>query len=194
MFLEISKIKKSFGEGESRTEVLKGIDIGIEKGEICVCGPNIFKGYLNDERATGELLVKHSDGKVWLHSGDIGYFDENDFLYFCERQKRIFVRYDGTKISPYAIEQQLYGCPVVDHCLVYGVDDTEHTYGKCPSVLVVFKGDYDVEDAQNKFKKFIKENLAYHLRPVQISAVSALPVTKSGKLDYFRAGRAINIH
>ena len=78
--------------------------------------------------------------------------------------------------------------------MVYGVDDTEHTYGKCPAVLVVFKGDYDAEDAQNRFEKFIKDNLAYHLRPVQISAVSALPVTKSGKLDYFRAGRAINIH
>lgn len=164
-----------------------------EKGEICVCGPNVFKGYLNDEAATGELLKCHSDGRVWLHTGDIGYFDDNNFLYFCERIKRIFVRFDGTKISPYFIEQQLHRCPVVEHCLVYGEEDPNHAYGKCPAVLVVFKEAWSSEDAEGIFKQYIRDNLAYHLRPVKISVVNSLPVTKSGKLDYFRASRTIKI-
>lgn len=158
------------------------------KGEICVCGPNICQGYLDDKETTNILLQRHSDGKIWMHSGDIGYMDENNFLYFCERVKRIFVRFDGTKISPFGIEQQLYRCPVVKHCMVYGTNDTKHAHGKCPAAYVVFKDDCDREKAKQTFEDFIKSKIAYHLRPVHISYVSTIPVTKSGKIDYFRDG------
>lgn len=167
-----------------------GTDIPVpngEKGEICVCGPNVCKGYLDDAETTARLLKKHSDGKVWLHSGDIGYFDKDNFLYFCERIKRIFVRFDGTKVSPYGIEQQLIKCPVVEYCLVYAIDDKEHQYGKCPAVMVVFKEGYDRVQAQNIFEEFIQTDIAPHLRPVEIQVVDALPVTRGGKFDYFYA-------
>lgn len=153
-----------------------------EKGEICVCGPNICKGYLEDEEATSKLLKRHSDGKIWMHSGDIGYFDSDHHLYFCERVKRIFVRFDGTKVSPYAIEQQLCKCPVVSQCMVYSMPDTEHEHGRCPGVLVVL----DKEDnAYNTFKEYISNKIAYHLRPVKISEVDSIPTTGNGKFDYF---------
>lgn len=155
------------------------------KGEICVCGPNICQGYLGDKDATDQLLKLHSDGKVWMHSGDIGYLDENQFLFFCERIKRIFVRFDGTKVSPYSIEQQLLKCPVVDQCLVYSIPDPGHQHGKCPGVMVVFKVDCDVAKAKQIFERFIQTDIAYHLRPIEIKPVDALPVTRGGKFDYF---------
>lgn len=159
-----------------------------ETGEICICGPNVCQGYLDDEEATSRLLKRHCDGKVWLHSGDVGYFDEDGFLFFCERIKRIFVRFDGTKVSPYYIEQQLMKCPVVDQCLVYAVDDGEHQYGKCPGVMVVFQKEYTPDEAKKTFETFVRTAVAPHLCPVEIKVVDALPVTRGGKFDYFRAG------
>ena len=158
-----------------------------ERGEICVCGPNVCKGYLDDEENTNRLLHTHSDGKVWMHSGDIGYMDENGFLYFCERIKRIFVRYDGTKMSPYAIEQQINRCPVVSSSLVYGADDPEHEYGKCPCALIVFKSDVEKTEAMKVLDEYLKTKISYHQRPVKVTVTDALPVTKGGKFDYFRA-------
>ncbi len=165
-----------------------GTDIPVpigEKGEICVCGPNVCQGYLDDKEATDTLLRKHSDGKVWMHSQDVGYLDENGFLYFCERLKRIFVRFDGTKVSPYAIEQQIYRCPVVAHCMVYAIDDTEHEHGMCPAVLVVLKETDDIEGAKKAFEAFLDKKISYHVKPVKITYVDALPVTRGGKFDYF---------
>lgn len=158
-----------------------------EHGEICVCGPNICRGYLDDSEATNKLLKRHSDGKIWMHSGDIGYLDENKFLYFCERFKRIIIRYDGTKLSPFAIEQQLYRCPAVAHCMVYGVDDKNHEHGQCPAALVVFNEEYTHGEAKRMFENYVNSRMSYHMRPVKMSYVNALPVTKNGKFDYFCA-------
>lgn len=156
-------------------------------GEICVSGPNVCQGYLGDEQATNSLLKLHSDGQIWLHSGDTGYFDDNHNLYFNERIKRMFVRYDGTKVSPYGIEQQIYKCNVVSGCLVYSVDDTEHKHGKCPHALVVFKDTVNIDQAKKELKKHIKTNIPSYMRPVKTHIVEALPVTKNGKFDYFNA-------
>ena len=163
----------------------KPVEVGCS-GEICVCGPNVCQGYLDDEKTSAALLRQPSDGKIWLPSGDVGYMDENNFLYFCERMKRIFVRFDGTKISPYGIEQQLYRCPVVAHCMEYGSEDPKHAHGKCPAAWVVFKEEYDEKQAKQIYENFINTKIAYHLRPIETSFVNALPVTKNGKLDYFR--------
>ena len=99
--------------------------------------------------------------------------------------KRIFVRFDGTKISPYAIEQQMYKCPVVAHCMVYGIDDPKHSHGKCPAAYVVFKDECDKIKAKQIFENFVKTKIAYHLRPVHTAFVNSLPITRNGKIDYF---------
>ena len=62
-----------------------------EVGEICVFGPTVCRGYFKDEDMTKKLLQLHSDGKIWLHSGDLGYLDEKGCLHFCEREKRMYV-------------------------------------------------------------------------------------------------------
>ncbi|MBQ8000052.1 MAG: acyl--CoA ligase [Ruminococcus sp.] len=157
----------------------------MEKGEICISGPSVCKGYLNDKEATDTLLRKHKDGKVWLHSGDIGYMDAEGYVFFCERIKRMYVRFDGTKVSPYSIEQVIKQCPVVSRCLVLAVKDTKHTHGKCAKAVIVLKNTQDVQSAKLICEKFITQNLPEFMRPEEVAFVDRLPVTKNGKVDYF---------
>lgn len=156
-----------------------------EPGEICVCGPNICRGYLGDPKATADLLRRHPDGKIWLHSGDIGYMDEDGFLFFCERIKRMYVRFDGTKISPYAIEKLLQKCPVISRSLVVAVDDKKHFHGKCAKAYIVLKKGIDPEDALPIIKKHAHAMISNYMRPEEYIFVDRLPTTRSGKLDYF---------
>ena len=69
-----------------------------EDGEICVSGPTVMLGYLNDERETNEMLQKHKDGAIWLHTGDIGMMNENGIIYYRQRLKRMIVS-SGYNIS-----------------------------------------------------------------------------------------------
>ena len=66
-----------------------------EQGEICISGPNVMLGYYNSEPATKEIKRLHSDGSVWIHSGDIGYMTENGSIFILDRVKKMIIRYDG---------------------------------------------------------------------------------------------------
>lgn len=160
------------------------------KGEICVRGPTVCRGYFNDPEMTSGLLQKHSDGKIWLHSGDIGYLDRNGALFFCERIKRMYVRFDGTKISPYSIEQFISTCPLVARCMVVAIPDREHSHGMCAQVLVVLRDNVRKRDAKERLEHFFRKNLDQHMIPKEVVIVDRLPYTKNGKLDYFRAASA----
>lgn len=156
-----------------------------EKGEICISGPTVCKGYFKDDAMTAKLLKTHEDGRVWLHSGDLGYLDESGSLFFCERIKRMYVRFDGTKISPFSIEQAICACPEVERCMVVGVRDTEHANGMCAKALIEIKKTSKGKTAKPAIEKFICRHLDEHLRPREIVIVEKLPYTKNGKLDYF---------
>ncbi len=156
------------------------------QGEICISGPTVCKGYYKDREMTEKLLKEHN-GRVWLHSGDMGYIDENGALFFCERIKRMYVRFDGSKISPYSIEQAILKCPVVKRCLVVAIADVEHSHGKCAKAFVVLQEGYKKDTANKMLESFIKSNLDEHMVPKEIEFVEKLPYTKNGKLDYFGA-------
>jgi long-chain acyl-CoA synthetase len=95
---------------------LAGLQIKIEKdGEICVKGPNVFKGYLTDEAATGEAL---KDG--WLHSGDIGHLDSEGYLCITDRKKDLLITAGGKNISPQNLEGMLKQIPFVNLAVVIG--------------------------------------------------------------------------
>ncbi len=165
-------------------EKLCEVPVG-EKGEICICSPSVCKGYLNDKPATDALLKVHDDGKIWLHSGDIAYEDENGFIYFCERIKRMYVRYDGTKVSPYAIEKVIEKCPEVKQCMIVTKDDENHAYGKVPVGIIVLKDTNNLARSKKDVQDFVNKYLAEYMRPVELIYVEHLPKTINGKLDYF---------
>lgn len=160
-----------------------------EKGEICMRGPHICKGYYKDEAMTNMLLRYHDDGHLWLHSGDVGYLDEDGNLFFCERLKHMYVRFDGTKISPFTIEKILSTSPIVERCMVVAIKDTQHSHGMCARAVVVLKGDVKESNARQNLKKFAQDHLGQHMVPKEFVFVEKLPYTKNGKLDYIKAAQ-----
>ncbi len=154
-------------------------------GEICISGPTLCKGYLNDKAETDKLLQTHSDGKLWLHSGDRGYMDKDGYVYFCERIKRMFVRFDGTKMSPYEIEQAINKCDAVSESLVVAIDDQKHSHGKLPKFIIVLKDTDNTQKSKNKVLGYITDNLPQHMQPVEVEFTDKLALTKNGKIDYF---------
>ncbi len=162
----------------------KPVPVG-NTGEICIYGPTLCRGYLNDKAETDKLLQMHSDGKLWLHSGDRGYMDKDGYVYFCERIKRMFVRFDGTKMSPYEIEQAINKCDAVSESLVVAIDDKSHSHGKLPKFIIVLKDTDNVQKSKNKVLSHISDNMPQHMQPAEVEFTDKLALTKNGKIDYF---------
>ena len=155
------------------------------RGEICINGPTVCKGYFNEDKLTQKLLQTHENGTLWLHSGDIGYCDENGNLFFCERMKRMYVRFDGTKISPYSIEQVILRSPIVERCLVVAIRDEKHSHGMCAKTFIVLKKGTSKQNARKLLNSYFVRELDEHMIPREIEFVDKLPYTVNGKLDYF---------
>ena len=98
-----------------------------EIGEVCVTGPTMMKGYFNNPKETAYVMRRHEDGLVWIHSGDVGYMDEDGFLFIQGRIKRMITRFDGHKVFPINLESLVADRPEVYNCAVIGVDDMEHS-------------------------------------------------------------------
>jgi len=101
-------------------------------GEICVRGPTIMKGYIGNDEATADII----DGEGWLHTGDIGHYDEDGFFYITDRKKEL-IKYKGYQVSPTELEQILLTHPDVNDVAVGPVVD--ETAGEIPKAYVVRK-------------------------------------------------------
>ena len=95
-----------------------------EEGELCVSGPAVMLGYLDQPEETAAVLKKHADGKMWLHTGDICTMDEDGFFYFKLRQKRM-IKSSGMNVYPVQVEEKLYQHPAVAEACVIGVPDPD---------------------------------------------------------------------
>ena len=93
-----------------------------EEGEICVNGPAVMLGYLDQPEETANTLKTHADGRIWLHTGDIGTMDADGFFYFRLRQKRM-IKSSGMNVYPAQVEEVLYRHPDVLKACVIGVPD-----------------------------------------------------------------------
>ncbi len=111
----------------------------MEDGEICVSGPTLMLGYYNDPAATADVLKKHSDGRVWLHTGDIGCMDTEGFFYFKQRAKRI-IKTSGIAVYPSQIEDVLNRHPAVRISCVIGIP--HESQGEVPKAYIVLKDGY----------------------------------------------------
>lgn len=157
-----------------------------QKGEVCMTGPNTMLGYFNNEGETNKILKRHSDGMLWVHSGDLGYMDEDGQLFIEGRLKRMIVRHDGFKVYPNIIESVVLRSPHVNTCCVVGSEDREHTQGKLPIVFVVLNDDaIDKKKAvRNELKSLCEKELPEYAQPQDIYVVEQLPLTPIGKIDY----------
>ena len=155
-------------------------------GEVCITGPNTMLGYFKNLEATNKMLKKHKDGKVWVHTGDIGHINEDGSLFIVDRIKRMMIRYDGFKIFPSLIEIVIGTHEAVDSCKVVAIADQEHSQGKLPKAHIVLKPQYKGKEKMimEQIKLLCSEQLPEYVQPVDYKFRESLPLTSVGKIDY----------
>lgn len=161
----------------THTEVSYG-----EEGEICISGPSVMKGYLNDAEETAKVLQVHPDGRTWLHTNDIGTMDEEGYVYFKYRLKRMIVS-NGYNVYPSYVENVIDSHPKVSMSTVIGI---EHKYKKqVPKAFIVLKpGVEPTKDLKKEILDLCKNNLVDYSIPYEIEYRTELPKTTIGKVAY----------
>ena len=142
--------------------------------------------YYNNREATEAILKRHSDGKVWVHTGDIGMMNERGSLFITDRMKRMIIRYDGFKVFPSIIENVISSHDAVDACKVVSIADKDHVQGKLPKAHIVLKDEYknNSEIALFEIEKLCSEKLPEYCQPADYKLRDSLPFTPVGKIDY----------
>lgn len=157
-----------------------------EIGEICISGPSVMSGYYRNPKETEQCIRIHSDGRRWLHSGDLGYVDEDGFVFIVGRIKRMIVGKGGWKIYPQQVEETLEGINDIEGvaCVpVHNPDDDTDT--KC-GVFVIKKADSSKTNTQveAEMRDYAATKLTEYMRPVMYVFVNEFPRTSVGKIDY----------
>lgn len=151
-------------------------------GEICISGQTVMQGYLNCPEETAQVLQTHPDGRLWLHTGDLGHMDEDGFVYFHQRLKRMLVC-NGYNIYPCQLEQALQLHPKVDKACVVGIADPKR--GQVPQAYVILKPGFTPDEAIRKeLFNHCAQHIAAYALPREIVFTDALPKTALGKTDY----------
>jgi long-chain acyl-CoA synthetase len=141
-----------------------------------------MKGYVNNEKETNETLQVHPDGRIWLHTGDMGYMDEEGFVYFSGRIKRLIIS-SGYNIYPNEVEEAIMNVPEVLLATVVGVNNRYR--GQVAKAFVVLKnGVKPSNHMREKIMNQCHEDLAKYKWPRSIEFRKTLPKTKIGKVAY----------
>ena len=153
-----------------------------QQGEICISGPSVMRGYFGHPEETEKVLKQHKDGKLWMHSGDLGHMDADGFLFIDGRIKRMLIDHIGFKTFAPQVEQVLSQCVCVEKCCVVGAPDPYHSVGQIPVAYAVVKG--DEKAAITEMKQACGAALPEHSVPARFVPVKALLYTPAGKVDY----------
>lgn len=152
--------------------VATGAEVGLdEEGEICVRGPQVMKGYLNDPAATSAMI----DADGWLHTGDIGYANAGGTFYVVDRVKEL-IKYKGMQIAPAELEAILLQHPSVADAAVVPLADEEA--GQVPKAFVVLKEQSTPEDLM----AYVENRVARYKRVRCVEIIDQIPKSPSGKI------------
>ena len=152
-----------------------------EEGEICVCGPTVMSGYLNNSAETANVLKLHSDGKIWLHQADLGWCDEDGHFYMTDRIKNIFMR-TGFNVHPSKISEFIISLPEVKDCVVVGVPHPKEQMVPIAFVVLSDSGS-DKQIIRERLIRECAQNLSETDMPMDWFFVSTLPRNMGGKVD-----------
>jgi len=147
------------------------VDSG-HRGEIVIRGPNVMKGYFNRPEETAGALRNG-----WLHSGDVGLFDEEGYLYIVDRLKDVIIT-GGENVFPKEVEDVLYGHDAVNECAVVGLPHPE--YGEAVCAFVTLKAEKTTDEGA--LISFCKSRLARYKVPKTVRFLAELPKTAAGKV------------
>jgi acyl-CoA synthetase (AMP-forming)/AMP-acid ligase II len=142
-----------------------------EQGELWIRGPQVMRGYLNQPDATAATI----DAEGWLHTGDIGYVDEDGYFYITDRLKEL-IKYKGFQVAPAELEAVLLTHPAVADAAVIPIADEEA--GEVPKAFVVLEGEATAEDILD----FVAERVAPYKRIRELEVVEQIPKSPSGKI------------
>lgn len=149
-----------------------GAELGPnQEGEVCVRGPQIMKGYLNNQEATARTI----DADGWLHTGDIGYADDQGHFYIVDRVKEL-IKYKGFQIAPAELEAILLTHPAVADAAVIPARDDEA--GEVPKAFVVSRS----EISATAVMEFVAGRVAPHKKIRAVEFVDQIPKSPSGKI------------
>ncbi len=142
-----------------------------ENGEICVRGPNVMQGYLNNAAANAEAF----QAGQWLRTGDIGHVDEDGYFYIVDRVKEL-IKYKGMQVAPAELEGVLLSHPVIAEAAVIPIPDEEA--GEIPKAFVVLKGSL----TPDVILDYVAARVAPHMKIRSIEIVTEIPKSPTGKL------------
>ncbi len=155
-----------------------------EEGEICVSGPTVMLGYNNRPDESTQILRKHDDGHLWLHTGDLGVMDEDGYVYFTGRLKRV-IKCSGFSVYPSRVERVIESHPAVLQSCVIGVPD-EYTMNKIKAFVVLQENVHSGEHMAEEIRRYVAQHLTKWSVPTEVVFVDRLPLTRMGKVDYRR--------
>lgn len=156
------------------------------EGEICISGPDVMIGYVGDDEETKEdnakALRKHPDGLVWLHTGDAGSMDEDGFVYFRQRYKRMIIS-SGYNIYPSQIENAVDKHPAIRISCAIGIPDPVRQ--QRVKVFAVLNDGYEgTEELKQELIEHCREYIAGYAVPKLFEFIDEMPMTKVGKIAY----------
>jgi len=155
-----------------------------EPGEIVVSGPSVMKGYENNEEETATTLQTHADGRIWLHTGDLGTMDEEGFVYFKQRIKRMIVS-SGYSIYPSQLESAIDSHEKVLISCVIGIPD-EYKVQRIKAFIVLRDNAEATDEIKESILEHCKRNIAKYAMPTEIEYRKDLPKTLVGKVAYLQ--------
>ena len=165
--------------------VKPGTDMDVpsgEEGEIILTGPTLMLGYLNNPKETAETLREQSDGKTWLYTGDIGRMDEDGYVYYVRRLKRLIIT-NGYNVYPGQIENVIDAFPDVSYSCVVGVKDPKRMQ-RVKAYIVLRDGVKADNDCRNRIMDYLRNHIARYALPREIEFRDELPKTLVGKVAY----------
>jgi len=153
-----------------------------EEGEILLAGPTVMQGYLDAPEETAKTLRTHSDGLTWVYTGDLGTMDEQGFVYFKGRAKRMIVT-SGYNVYPAQLENILDSCELVHMSCVIGVPDA-YKMQKIKAFVMPAPGVAPNEETKAEILKYCSKHIAKYALPYDIEFREELPKTLVGKVAY----------
>ncbi len=153
-----------------------------EEGEILIAGPTIMKEYLNSPAETAKTLRVHKDGLTWLYTGDLGAMDEDGFVYFRGRSKRMIVT-SGYNVYPAQLEGILDAHEMIQRSCVIGVPDPYKMH-RVKAFIVLKPGIPANDETKETIMKYCKKNISKYALPKEIEFREELPMTNIGKIAY----------
>ena len=152
------------------------------EGEICLCGPTVMLGYLDNPEETAQILRRHADGKLWLHTGDLGLMDKDGFVYFKQRIKRMIIS-SGYNIYPSQLENIIDRHEKVLLSCVIGVAD-DYRGQRLRAYIVPAPGVSPSEELKQELKEYCALHIAKYALPREFIFRRELPKTLVGKVAY----------